>query len=315
MLQRLHDSGCSYSDIALRIGKHRTSISRELRRNVWNSEYFAGRADSIARARRIATKPHPKRDDDVLMRRVEEKICLYWSPEQVSGWLKKEHPNDKRWHISHETIYQHVYQRISEGVPLRTYLRQGERKRRKRLTRADGRGTIPGRVFIDERPHEVAAKKRYGDWEGDTIEGAGKQGYVGTFVERKSLFLLAFLMAHKRSDLMAKKTARAFSGIPAKLRKTVTLDSGKEFAAHNAIAKKTGMAVYFAHPYHSWERGINENTNGLLRQFLPKRMSLKNLHHRTLNKYISLLNNRPRKTLGYRTPHEVFFAQRCSRQI
>jgi IS30 family transposase len=155
----------------------------------------------------------------------------------------------------------------------------------------------------------VNRKQRFGDWEADTIEGVGKKGYVATFVERKSKFLVAYPLKNKTAESFTKGAARAFRSIPETGRKTITVDNGKEFAAHKDLARILGATVYFAHPYHSWERGLNEHTNGLIRQYLPKSRTLLDLSARELARIVWRLNNRPRKSLGYRTPREVFFKQ------
>lgn len=171
----------------------------------------------------------------------------------------------------------------------------------------DRRGIIPDRVFIDSRPAIVEQKIRRGDWEGDTVEGAGKQGYVATWVDRRDKFLVAYKLTNKSAKALADGARHAFRKIPKEYRKTYTVDNGKEFAYHKELASSLGGEVYFAHPYHSWERGLNENTNGLLRQYLPKKRALTDLTKKELAKIVSKLNNRPRKSLGYRTPREAFF--------
>ena len=210
--------------------------------------------------------------------------------------------------MSHETIYQYVYAQVHQEPELRIHLRQGQKKRRKRLSGKDKRGVIPNRTFIDERPAIVEEKSRIGDWEGDTVEGGNKKGYIATFVERKSKFLVGYTLDHKTSQGLVKKAKRAFSKIPMGYLETLTVDNGKEFANHEGLAKTTKTTMYFAHPYHSWERGLNEHTNGLLRQYFPKGMQLDNLSPQELAKVIRKINNRPRKSLGYRTPWEVFHA-------
>jgi transposase, IS30 family len=181
------------------------------------------------------------------------------------------------------------------------HLRHGHQKRRKRLSGKDKRGLIPGRVFIDNRPAVVDLKKRLGDWEGDTVEGVQKKVYVETYVDRSSKYLLGYPLAKKTAKDNCKKAVAAFRKIPKNAIKTITVDNGKEFAEQVRLAKETGAKVFFAHPYHSCERGLNEHTNGLLRQYLPKNRLLENLTKKELEKIIKKINNRPRKSLGYRT--------------
>jgi transposase, IS30 family len=240
------------------------------------------------------------------MKCVEKLLRHELSPNEIVGRieLEEQHPD---WHISHETIYQHIYSEAKKDNDLRPYLRQGRKHRHKRLLKKDRRGVIPGRVFIDARPAIVDCKKRRGDWEGDTVEGAQKQGYVATWVDRNTKYLIAHKLDHKTAQELVEGAEKAFRGIPKKYRKTYTVDNGKEFAMHKELAKRLGGKVYFAHPYHSWERGLNENTNGLLRQYLPKSRSFADLTEKELAKIVAKLNNRPRKSLGYRTPREAFY--------
>jgi IS30 family transposase len=170
----------------------------------------------------------------------------------------------------------------------------------------DGHGQIPDRVSIDERPKIVEEKSRMGDWEGDTVESAGKNAYIATFVDRKTKFLLAKLMPDKSAATLNHAALRAFKPIPAPRRNTLTLDNGKEFAGHKSLSQALGIDIYFAHPYHSWERGLNEHTNGLIRQYLPKKIPFNTLTQKQLDKIVDKINNRPRKVLGYLTPYEVF---------
>lgn len=305
-LQSMLDKGANVISIAEKLDKHISSIYREVSRNSNKHSYCCLNAEKTAVKRRNDSTSFSKRGNKDLMKTVNRLFEMDLSPEQISGRIRLERPKQKDWHISHETIYQSIYDRIKTGEDLRSHLRHGHQKRRKRLSGKDKRGIIPGRIFIDKRPAIVEKKARRGDWEGDTIEGAKKKGYVGTFVDRKSKYLLAYPLAKKTSKANCKKAIAAFKKLPVTAIKTITVDNGKEFAEHLRLAKKTGAKVYFARPYHSWERGLNEHTNGLLRQYLPKKNSLENLTEKILAKIIDKINNRPRKSLGYRTPREVF---------
>jgi IS30 family transposase len=306
-LQSMRDKGANVISIAEKLDRHASSIYREISRNTNKLSYCCLDAEEKAKTRRRDSTSFSKRGNQELMKTVNRLFEKDLSPEQIAGRLRLERPKHKDWHISHETIYQSIYDRIKSGENLRSHLRHGHQKRRKRLSGKDKRGIIPGRIFIDKRPAIVEKKTRRGDWEGDTVEGAKKKGYVGTFVDRKSKYLLGYPLAKKTSKGNCKKAIAAFKKIPADAIETITVDNGKEFAEHLRLAKETGAKVYFAHPYHSWERGLNEHTNGLLRQYLPKKMSLENLTEKILAKIIDKINNRPRKSLGYRTPREVFF--------
>ncbi len=292
--------------LARMIGKHPSSLYRERARNSIHSLYISGKAQAIADRRRKESRGKTVRNNKPLMRCVEKLLRKEYSPEQIVGRIRLEgrHPE---WHISHETIYQHVYAEAKKGNDLRKHLRQGRKKRHKRSLGKDRRGIIPDRVFIDARPSIVEKKIRRGDWEGDTVEGASKKGYVTTWVDRSKKYLVASVLKNKTSAGLVDGARKAFRKIPPQFRKTFTVDNGREFARHRDLEKALGGKVYFAHPYHSWERGLNENTNGLLRQYLPKNRTLDDLTQRELDKIVRRLNDRPRKCLGYRTPREAFF--------
>jgi transposase, IS30 family len=301
--------------IARILGKHSSSVYRELSRNEKSGFYLSHHASFAAQERRKISRTSPKRGNVVLIREIERRIREDHSPEQIAGRMKLDYSNQPSWHISYETIYQHLYDEVHKGSDLGMHLRQGHKKRHKRLSSKDRRGIIPNRHFIDERPAIVKEKTRLGDWEGDTVEGGRKKGYVGTFVDRASKYLIAFPLKRKTTTKLVLGARHAFAKIPANRKKTVTVDNGKEFTNHTALATAIGAKVFFAHPYHSWERGLNEHSNGMLRQYLPKKMPLDKLTHKQLAKIVMRLNTRPRKSLGYRTPQEVFFKPFFALQI
>ena len=225
-----------------------------------------------------------------------------WSPEQISGRLNTE----EGIRISHEHIYQYIYADKASGGKLYRHLRC-KKKRRKRYGSYDRRGVIPNRVSIDDRPAVVAKRSRIGDWEGDTMIGKNHKGALVTIVERKSLYTVI--------DAVARKTAAAVRRVIVTgltLHKdrvyTLTYDNGRELTEHEQIAKELRAKIYFAHPYSSWERGLNENTNGLIRQYFPKGRELTDVVQEEIEHVMDRLNHRPRKTLGFRTPYEVFFS-------
>jgi IS30 family transposase len=233
--------------------------------------------------------------------RVETLIRRDWSPEQISGRLRKEQGRT----VSHERIYLYIYQDKREGGDLHTHLRC-QKQRRKRYGGQDRRGRIPGRVGIEQRPAIVDRKTRIGDWEGDTIVGKGHRGVVASLVERKTRFTVL-------ADSKTKQAGQVRQGIERALMPhkghvyTITYDNGLEFAEHQAMAETLQADIYFAHPYASWERGLNENTNGLIRQYLPKSRPLDNVTGKELENIMDKLNHRPRKSLGFKTPYELFF--------
>jgi len=307
-LQVMNDRGIDKKSIARILCKDTSSIYRELDRNAYHRCYISGKAELYAHKRRLDSCPRPKLDNKLLIQEIEECFfCQDYSPEQISGALALKFQGDKSLHVSHETIYKHLYSRKHDLPDLRIHFRHGHKTRRKRLSGKDKRGIIKDRRFIDNRPAIVEGKARCGDWEGDTIEGAGKKGYVATFVDRKTKYLVAFPIKYKQAELMVDGARKAFANLPTMQKITLTVDNGKEFSRHADLGKAIGMDVYFAHPYHSWERGLNEHTNGLLRQYLPKNRSLDTLTKRELANIVNRINNRPRKSLGYRTPFEMFF--------
>jgi transposase, IS30 family len=307
-LQVMIDHGLDKQSIARILCMDLSSIYREIDRNSQYGYYLSAKAEGIAKKRRQQSCPRPKLDNRILIQEIER--CFFeqdYSPEQISGVLALHNPGDKSFHVSHETIYKHLYSQKRNLPDLKIHFRHGHKIRRKRLSGKDKRGIIKDRKFIDARPDIVEEKTRCGDWEGDTIEGASKKGYVATFVDRKTKYLVAFPLKYKQAELIVEGAQKAFANIPTMQKMTLTVDNGKEFSRHADLGKAIGMDVYFAHPYHSWERGLNEHTNGLLRQYLPKNRSLDTLTKRELAHIVDRINNRPRKSLGYRTPFEMFY--------
>ncbi len=231
---------------------------------------------------------------------VDRLLCAYWSPEQIAWRLYEE----QGYLISHEWIYQHVYQDKRMGGKLFDYLRC-QKQRRKRYGVYTRRGKIPNQTMIDDRPACVESRSRIGDWEGDTIVGKGHKGVLISLVDRKSRYTLLGHSSTKAKDPVANEVVRCFKGQEDSCL-TITYDNGREFSDHERMAKELGADIYFAHPYSSWERGTNENTNGLIRQFFPRKTSLLKVSEQSLQSTMDRLNHRPRKSLNYRTPHEVF---------
>ena len=290
--------GHSQTEIAAVLGVHKSTISRELRRNRGKRGYRPQQAHGFAQQRR--RKIIPNRIPTETWTRVEEKLRQDWSPEQVSGWLKK----NTETAVSHEWIYQYIYLDKRAGGDLHKHLRC-QKKRRKRVGDYDRRGKIPNQVSIEERPEIVEKRERIGDWEADTIIGAGKRGAIVTLVDRKSRFTLL--------KQVARRTAAAVEDAILDLLKpyqaatnTITFDNGKEFANHQAIAQKLQADMFFAHPYASWERGTNENTNGLIRQYFPKGSDFSSITDDKISFVKERLNTRPRKCLDFQAPAMVF---------
>lgn len=290
----------SITEISVNLKRHKSTISREISRNKGLRGYRPKQAHLLSTLRRIS---HGQiRISDQLWDEVERLITEDWSPEQVAWRLYEE----QGVCISHEWIYQYVYRDKSEGGDLYTHLRC-QKKRRKRYGTYSKRGKIVARVGIEERPDIVEKKTRLGDWEGDTVEGARHEGYLLTLVDRVSNYLVSEHLEHKTAEATANATVNSLSEHKVE---TVTFDNGREFSAHEKISTELGIAVYFADPYSSWQRGLNENTNGLLRQYYPKGMSLKGLDEACLAEIVVKLNNRPRKGLKWKTPYEVMYNEK-----
>lgn len=295
----LKKTGHPQTEIAQLLGVHKSTISRELKRNCGQRGYRPKQAHEKALKRRQAKVQYRIRDEVWTL--VEEKILLDWSPEQISGWLKKKHPGLQ---VSHERIYQHIYADKRAGGTLYKHLRC-QKKRRKRYGSRDRRGQIPHRTSIEERPDVVEQRQRLGDWEADTIIGKGHRGAIVTLVERKSrLTLLEKIDEH---TAVATEAAIVRALQPYRLQTlTITFDNGKEFTNHQQIASQLEAETYFAHPYSPWERGTNENTNGLIRQYIPKGSDFIDITRKNLAFIEERLNHRPRKCLGFSTPDMVF---------
>ena len=242
-----------------------------------------------------------------MRRKVEAKLRqMRWSPEQISGWLR-----DQGIKLSHERIYQMIWQDKRDGGNLWRSLRRHGKRYNKRAGKNAGRGLIPNRIDISDRPAIVARKARLGDWEGDTVASAGHKGGLLTLVERKSLLTKISKLRRSTARATQRATVRRLKPI-GNFVHTITFDNGKEFAAHQGIAHALTAKIFFATPYHAWERGLNENTNGLIRDFFPKGTDFSTISNAEVAKVEHLLNARPRKSLGFRSPQEVFDSLACS---
>lgn len=301
-IEVLNEDGYNQSDIAIQIGKNKSTISRLFKKyktkdGVFDSEVVwqdiqEKRAEANAHYRIL-----PESDlEDYLL----EKIVLHWSPEQMA-W---EWSNSTGETLCHETIYQWFYKNKPEMIKLH-FRRKGKKYQHKRKEKYQ----IKDRKMIDERPEEIEDRLEVWHWEWDTIVGKDHQWAIVTNVERKTGFLIATLLSSSKSEELALTTIKDFEDIPHQLRITMTYDNGREFAQHKKIEKQTNMTVYFAHPYSPWERWSNENTNGLLREFIPKGTDFSTITQQQLDHYVKLINQRPRKRLGFATPEELFSAE------
>jgi len=295
----LMKAGNNQTDIAGIIGVHKSTVSRELRRNRGRRGYRPKQAQKFALERRQGKAKARLTPDD--WNRIETLLREDWSPEQVSLWLAKE----GFCRVSHEWAERHICHDQGLGGDLHLHLRC-RKQRRKRYGSYSRRGQLPGRVFIDERPDIVARRCRVGDWELDTVIGKGGKGALVSLCERKSRLTMIGKVSRKSADAVRKAVVRLLRSLPGRVH-TLTSDNGREFAEHRSIAKALGAKFYFAHPYASWQRGTNENSNGLIRQYLPKGTDFSTLTGRDLCAVMDKLNNRPRKCLGMKTPNQVFF--------
>lgn len=304
-LSALLKAGIGKKEIAEQLGLHRATVWREIKRNKGSGVRYDVRiAQGYTRRRRrnANAKGDKIKNDKKLRLFIIRKLKLYWSPEQIAGRLRLK---GGRSVICHETVYRYIYKQAPELICFLRHQKSKYRKRhgsRKRMIRA----RELGKRRIDQRPAIVETRERIGDWEGDTIVGGEKTTGILTHVDRKSGLLFADKLERTHAEYVRRVTVKRFAKVPLHQRQTVTYDNGLSFAEHSLTERETGMTVYFAYPYHSWERGTNENTNGLLRQFYPKRTPFNGLIQEELDKIVTLINNRPRKRLHYRTPQEVF---------
>ena len=297
----LRQRGLSAAAIARVLGRHRSTIGREVRRNRAASDggYRPQLADWYARGRRSRSRRNRRFgvEDQALVRGL---LAEQWSPEQIAGRLRYE----GRLAISHETIYRWIWADRRAGGQLHTHLRCARRQRRKRYGTYERRGRVAGKRPITARPAAVETRQKLGHWEADTVVGPGRPCIL-SLVERKTGYVVIGKLAARTSAEVNRRARRLIRAQPHRVR-TITADNGTEFHAYAALERTTPTRFYFATPHHAWERGTNENTNGLIRQYLPKRHSMARLTQHGCNRIAARLNRRPRKRLGYRTPEECY---------
>jgi len=303
--------GHSDAEIARCLGRHRSAIGRECKRNAnKDGRYDPGHAQTLAQVRRRAHLRRPKTGDARLMGYVQQRLRDRWSPEQIAGRLSTQPPADLEGaSISHTTIYRWIWSDRRRADQWRPFLRIARKPRRKPYGKPSRQGQILGKRSIDERPKEANERQRLGDWEGDTMVGKGRQGYLITCVDRASRYLIARKVQACAAEPVAEQLQRTLRRLPGEKRHSLTRDNGREFARPVELEKKLDLPVYFAHPYHSWERGTNENTNGLLRQYLPKGADLAQVTPQQLAGHVRQINHRPRKCLDFQSAFERFHAQ------
>ncbi|OOZ38066.1 IS30 family transposase [Solemya elarraichensis gill symbiont] len=301
----LKKGGHSQKEIAWLLGRSPSTISRELRRNKGLRGYRPKQAQRLSGFRRKGAGKACKVTDGIRVA-IATLIRQELTPQKVVGYLARH----KSLSLHHETVYQLIYADKARGGDLYRHLRVASKPYRKRYGSYDRRGKIKNRVGIDDRPAVVDRGTRIGDWEGDTVIGKGCKSALLTMVERKTLYTVIVRLTGKRADLLTEAAVQNMQHLKDRV-KTITFDNGLEFAGHEAIAEGLDADIYFAHPYASWERGINENTNGLIRQYFPKGTDFNNEVSDTQVEYVmNRLNNRPRATRGHRSPNELFMGQR-----
>jgi transposase, IS30 family len=298
--------GISQKDISGFLECSAATISREIKRNNTNGVYLGFSAHSKAEKRQRCTQRKPRKivKDSAVEKYILDKLRIRWSPKQISIKLMEE----MSVQISHETIYQYIYVQCKSELKkeLIAHLRQRKPIRKSRKGVTESRGTIPDMISIHQRPQEVESRNIPGHWEGDLIVGKDHKSAIGTLVERNTRYLIIVPLVHKDAESVRKEFAKAFHKLPEKLRQSLTYDRGKEMTEHAKFTAATKMKVYFCDPHSPWQRGTNENTNGLVRDFFPKGTDFSKITKKELKFVEKALNERPRATLGYRNPAEKF---------
>lgn len=300
----------SQKEIARHLGVDKSCISREIKRNSGLKGYRSKQAEEKAKNRRTTASSRSTHKTHVVMTYVEKKLSEKWSPEQISGVLKA-----NQIPLCTEMIYKHVRADRAAGGILYKNLRHAGKKYKKRVTNEAGREHIPNRIDISKRPPVVETKQRLGDWEGDLIVGAHHKGFILTLVDRKSKYILMALIPDKTAKSVILGVKECFRRLPRHIINTITFDNGKEFSGHEKITKQFGAICYFARPYHSSDRGINEHHNGLIRQTFPKGTNFLKITKRQVLACENELNNRPRKVLKYCTPKQIFLGYKKPQRV
>lgn len=310
-ISRLLSQGYSQNEIARRLKRNKSTISREISgRGFTTKSYRADLAHKRSKRQASSRKKGKKKllENDRLREYVEEHLRMKWSPDQIDKRIKKDYNKDMDMRISPETIYSYVYV-LPKGTLKKELMRGFRRKRKRRHKRRSGgkiERPLKEMTMIDERPEEVEGRQMFGHWEGDLIIGKNRQSALGTLTERKTRLGLLIRLKGRSAEEIKRKFARKFKSLPSHARLTMTYDQGREMADHLGLTKSSKVKVYFAHKGCPWERGTNENFNGLVRQFFPKGTDFNKVSYYEIRKAQDLLNGRPRKALDYYTPYEVF---------
>lgn len=305
MMAPMRMLGWSIRSIAAQLGRAPSTISRELRRNCDGSGAYAGYWAHCDAQRRRRNIRRSHLTSGMLATYVQEKLQCRWSPEQIAHRVRVDYPHATQMRISHQTIYPWLAADHRTGGSWSRYLRHHGR-RRKRYGSGPRAPRLKGRVSLAERPAIAQRRGRLGDWEGNLVVGRGQRGFVATHVDRRSRFLLAAKVSRRTATEVTVATRKLLHPLPAHVRRTLTVDNGSEWASFRCLQRTLGLQVYCAAPSAAWERGTNENTNGLLRDYFPKQTDFSTITAHRLASVVEELNNRPRKCLAYRTPAEVF---------
>jgi IS30 family transposase len=297
----LKNKGKTKTEIADMMGRHRSTIGRELCRNTGQRGYRPKQAQRLANERRQRSRRGWKLEDPETHQYVSERIERAWSPDQIASRSRRDFPRQPRRHVSRQTIYTWINDRAPEW--------QAQLRRRGRPP--EKRGKLTDCVRIDGRPDVINRRRRYGDWEGDTLVGKGRRSGLLTLVERKSGYVRLGIVKNLQAPTTRRVACRRMKSLPPSLRRSITFDNGKEFAQHQKLSATLGLETYFAEPYRSWQRGTNENTNGLVRQYFPKGTDFARVGHHEVARVERLLNERPRRRLDYRSPTEILAPKLC----
>jgi IS30 family transposase len=300
-LYELVAQGATQLHMAETLGRSRGTISRELSRNKVNGRYSPHEAQRVAQDRRSKRPIIKKLDRPEILKSVREGLAKRWSPEQIAERLRLDDDSKSPQRVSRGTIYRWLWSANNKTSHFQAYLRHGHYRRRGSAKR---RIAIRNRVSIDQRPAEVDTREQVGHWEGDTVVGSKQSGYLVTLVERSSGLLLMMKTESKEASVIKRAIIRRLTDLPKDWCRTLTVDNGTEFAMHESITRRLELPIYFAHPYSSYERGSNENCNGLIRQFFPKGSDFGKLSHHEVARVEAMLNNRPRQRLDYLSPYE-----------
>lgn len=302
-LYELNQQCLNKNTMALKLGVHRSTIYRELKRNKSRIGYLPDKAQCMSETRRSLSKPLKLEGDSELREYITEQLQQGWSPEQISGRLKEERGINV---VSHETIYAYIYSKQGLTSELHVYLKRQQKKRKSRLSRKSKRSNIPNRTSIHERPAEIETREDFGNWEGDLVLFSDQRSNLITLRERKSRLFVAIKNSSKKAETTADNIVKKFRGKKKILITTLTLDNGGEFANHESIAKRLEINTFFCDPYASYQKGSVENGNGVLRYDLPRSADIESYTQLQIDKIVNKINNRPMKCLGYKTPAEVF---------